>query len=242
MTTNNFISIVRYINPWKMGINFFNTEVNWKWKLTERNTRKKKQKKTCGNEKYIATQLSDNQNWFTQREVLHPPYFSKAMSHSFQTFPFFWCLVFGLIIPQIYDSVFFFYARFIYFILLHFFTFLFWHYYQKDWMPLILKIQLIWFHFFSGYCSEDEERLVRDLFRGYNKLVRPVQNMSQKVEVKFGLTFTQLISVVTIDCHLQFSFLPHQIVLIVSLMQVYNFYALVNKLIRSIILAFFCSF
>ena len=45
MTTNNFISIVRYINPWKMGINFFNTEVNWKWKLTERITRKKKAEK-----------------------------------------------------------------------------------------------------------------------------------------------------------------------------------------------------
>lgn len=51
---------------------------------------------------------------------------------------------------------------------------------------------------FEGSCSEDEERLVRDLFRGYNKLVRPVQNMSMKVEVKFGLTFTQLISVVPI--------------------------------------------
>jgi len=51
-----------------------------------------------------------------------------------------------------------------------------------------------------GSCSEDEERLVRDLFRGYNKLVRPVQNMSMKVEVKFGLTFTQLISVVSFSC------------------------------------------
>ena len=51
-----------------------------------------------------------------------------------------------------------------------------------------------------GSCSEDEERLVRDLFRGYNKLVRPVQNMSMKVEVKVGLTFTQLISVVSFSC------------------------------------------
>lgn len=49
----------------------------------------------------------------------------------------------------------------------------------------------------KGSCSEDEERLVRDLFRGYNKLVRPVKNMSMKVDVKFGLTFTQLISVVS---------------------------------------------
>lgn len=47
-----------------------------------------------------------------------------------------------------------------------------------------------------GWCSEDEERLVRDLFRGYNKLIRPVQNMTQKVDVRFGLAFVQLINVV----------------------------------------------
>ncbi len=39
---------------------------------------------------------------------------------------------------------------------------------------------------------------MRDLFRGYNKLIRPVQNMTQKVEVAFGLAFIQLINVVTI--------------------------------------------
>lgn len=49
----------------------------------------------------------------------------------------------------------------------------------------------------SGWCSEDEERLVRDLFRGYNKLIRPVQNMTTKVNVKFGLAFIQLINVVS---------------------------------------------
>lgn len=47
-------------------------------------------------------------------------------------------------------------------------------------------------------CSEDEERLVRDLFRGYNKLIRPVQNMTQKVDVRFGLAFVQLINVVSL--------------------------------------------
>lgn len=51
---------------------------------------------------------------------------------------------------------------------------------------------------FSGSCSEDEERLVRDLFRGYNKLIRPVHNMTQKVDVRFGLAFVQLINVVSI--------------------------------------------
>ncbi|KAG8042138.1 hypothetical protein G9C98_000129, partial [Cotesia typhae] len=45
------------------------------------------------------------------------------------------------------------------------------------------------------FCSEDEERLVRDLFRGYNKLIRPVQNMTEKVHVRFGLAFVQLINV-----------------------------------------------
>lgn len=47
--------------------------------------------------------------------------------------------------------------------------------------------------------SEDEERLVRDLFRGYNKLIRPVQNMTQKVDVRFGLAFVQLINVVSVQ-------------------------------------------
>ena len=39
---------------------------------------------------------------------------------------------------------------------------------------------------------------MRDLFRGYNKLIRPVQNMTQKVEVAFGLAFIQLINVVSV--------------------------------------------
>ncbi|XP_027219384.1 acetylcholine receptor subunit beta-like 1 isoform X2 [Penaeus vannamei] len=47
----------------------------------------------------------------------------------------------------------------------------------------------------SGVCSEDEERLVRDLFRGYNKLIRPVENMTHNVQVMFGLAFIQLINV-----------------------------------------------
>ena len=50
----------------------------------------------------------------------------------------------------------------------------------------------------AGVGSRDEERLVRDLFRGYNKLIRPVENMTQKVEVAFGLAFIQLINVVSI--------------------------------------------
>ena len=49
----------------------------------------------------------------------------------------------------------------------------------------------------AGLCSEDEERLVRDLFRGYNKLIRPVENMTNNVDVAFGLAFIQLINVVS---------------------------------------------
>ncbi|KAH0534668.1 Acetylcholine receptor subunit beta-like 1 [Cotesia glomerata] len=47
----------------------------------------------------------------------------------------------------------------------------------------------------AGFCTEDEERLVRDLFRGYNKYIRPTRNMTDKVHVNFGLTFVQLINV-----------------------------------------------
>lgn len=54
--------------------------------------------------------------------------------------------------------------------------------------------------YFKALGSEDEERLVRDLFRGYNKLIRPVQNMTQTVDVRFGLAFVQLINVVCENC------------------------------------------
>ncbi|KAH1023169.1 hypothetical protein HUJ04_012425 [Dendroctonus ponderosae] len=57
------------------------------------------------------------------------------------------------------------------------------------WVLLVLHVTHL------GFCSEDEERLVRDLFRGYNKLIRPVQNMTEKLDVRFGLAFVQLINV-----------------------------------------------
>lgn len=66
--------------------------------------------------------------------------------------------------------------------------------------PLIALIVLL-----AALCSEDEERLVRDLFRGYNKLIRPVQNMTEKVHVRFGLAFVQLINVVRFSCSVSFS-------------------------------------
>ncbi|XP_068211839.1 acetylcholine receptor subunit beta-like 1 [Palaemon carinicauda] len=60
--------------------------------------------------------------------------------------------------------------------------------------PLILFL-LLTATLHTGVCSEDEERLVRDLFRGYNKLIRPVENMTHNVKVSFGLAFIQLINV-----------------------------------------------
>ena len=47
-------------------------------------------------------------------------------------------------------------------------------------------------------CSEDEERLVRDLFRDYNKLIRPVKNINDTVPVEVKLSFIQLINIVSI--------------------------------------------
>ncbi|XP_035226033.1 acetylcholine receptor subunit beta-like 1 [Stegodyphus dumicola] len=79
--------------------------------------------------------------------------------------------------------------------------------------------------FFSCYslltslvrCSEDEERLVRDLFRDYNKLIRPVEMMNQTVVVEFGLSFIQLINVmkknqIMTNVWLQLTWMDYQLV------------------------------
>lgn len=48
----------------------------------------------------------------------------------------------------------------------------------------------------SVFCSEVETRLVKTLFTGYNKVVRPVNHFSEAVVVTVGLQLIQLISVV----------------------------------------------
>lgn len=50
------------------------------------------------------------------------------------------------------------------------------------------------------FCSEDETRLVKNLFTGYNKVVRPVNHFSEAVVVTVGLQLIQLISVVRDKC------------------------------------------
>ncbi|KAG0424886.1 hypothetical protein HPB47_027910 [Ixodes persulcatus] len=59
-------------------------------------------------------------------------------------------------------------------------------------LPLAERVER---SFVDVLASEDEERLVRDLFRDYNKLIRPVEIMNMTVEVQFGLSFIQLINV-----------------------------------------------
>ena len=46
-------------------------------------------------------------------------------------------------------------------------------------------------------CSTEEERLVKNLFTGYNKLIRPVLNSSEHVLIKMDLVLLQLINVVS---------------------------------------------
>ncbi|KAI4880287.1 hypothetical protein NFI96_030724 [Prochilodus magdalenae] len=46
-----------------------------------------------------------------------------------------------------------------------------------------------------GLCSSDETKLVKDLFKGYNKVVRPVSHFNEAVVVTVGLQLIQLISV-----------------------------------------------
>ena len=51
--------------------------------------------------------------------------------------------------------------------------------------------------FVSGLGSEDEVNLVKTLFDGYNPLIRPVTNLTERVTVCFGLAMIQLINVVS---------------------------------------------
>lgn len=44
--------------------------------------------------------------------------------------------------------------------------------------------------------DDDELRLVSDLFRGYNKNVRPAKDKDLPVEVKFGIAYTQIVDLV----------------------------------------------
>ena len=47
--------------------------------------------------------------------------------------------------------------------------------------------------------NPDAKRLYDDIMSGYNKLVRPVKNVTDPVTVKFKLKLSQLIDVVSIN-------------------------------------------
>ena len=63
---------------------------------------------------------------------------------------------------------------------------------------------LLWLHFPEPPAvvavkeDDDEYRLVRDLFNGYNKNVRPTKEKDLPVEVKFGIAYTQIVDLVGI--------------------------------------------
>lgn len=51
--------------------------------------------------------------------------------------------------------------------------------------------------------DDDEARLVKDLFNGYNINVRPTQDKDLPIEVKFGIAYTQIVDLVnSIDINL----------------------------------------
>jgi len=51
---------------------------------------------------------------------------------------------------------------------------------------------------YLGFGGSDELRLVDDLFtrQAYNPLIRPVRNLTDTIDVKFGMAMIQLINVV----------------------------------------------
>ena len=58
---------------------------------------------------------------------------------------------------------------------------------------------------FMGYSDSeshedmpDEQRLMRYLFRNYEKTVRPVRNASTAVEIRMGLTMAQIFDMVSL--------------------------------------------
>lgn len=46
--------------------------------------------------------------------------------------------------------------------------------------------------------AENEDALLRHLFQGYQKWVRPVQNSNDTIKVLFGLKISQLVDVVSV--------------------------------------------
>ncbi len=76
---------------------------------------------------------------------------------------------------------------------------------------LTLLISVLSFAYLK--CSLEEERLIKTLFKSYNKLIRPVRNSSDYVIITMDLVLLQLINVVRIIFFFFFGF---------NIFQVYN--------------------
>ena len=68
----------------------------------------------------------------------------------------------------------------------------------KDSVANCKKEQLYFYVAGGAKCNPDAKRLFDDLLSSYNKLVRPVMNVTDAVTVKFKLKLSQLIDVVRI--------------------------------------------
>lgn len=56
-------------------------------------------------------------------------------------------------------------------------------------------------HFSAGlaepsFVAKHEDSLFKDLFQDYERWVRPVEHLSDKIKIKFGLAISQLVDVV----------------------------------------------
>lgn len=61
----------------------------------------------------------------------------------------------------------------------------------------LLTYSVHWFYSQTDKRETEEFRLLRDLFKDYDKEVRPVYNTSEAVNVEFSLSLIQIISVVS---------------------------------------------
>ncbi|KRY74151.1 Acetylcholine receptor subunit beta-type unc-29 [Trichinella pseudospiralis] len=68
---------------------------------------------------------------------------------------------------------------------------------REEWRFVSLVLDRLLLYVFFALCSEDEDRLMIDLFRGYNSLVQPIANAnSTPLLLRFGL---QLILLINLD-------------------------------------------
>lgn len=56
-------------------------------------------------------------------------------------------------------------------------------------------------HFYTGlpepsFVAKHEDNLFKDLFQDYERWVRPVEHLNDKIKIKFGLAISQLVDVV----------------------------------------------